>query len=139
MTGEGFEAILGGMEAAGLSDHAGTGRVATGPGFWSVLGAMQAAPTVARGDEAGAPQRSETLQSPLPPPPDTDPAAIARDLAIRPGLAAAQLNMLRRSFAGANHPDLMPPQHREAATIRMQVANRLIDEALRAGRRASAA
>jgi hypothetical protein len=39
---------------------------------------------------------------------------------------------LRRTFALKNHPDRMPPEQRERAMIRMQVANRLIDEAKRA-------
>jgi hypothetical protein len=63
--------------------------------------------------------------------PSTDPAEIERELGIRPGLSPTQLKRLRRAFAGANHPDRTPSQHCAAATIRMQLANRLIDEALR--------
>ncbi|NDV88266.1 hypothetical protein GTW51_16320 [Aurantimonas aggregata] len=133
MTGnDGFEAILGGMEAAGNGDRTGHARVKTGPGFWSVLGAMHAEPTVAQEGEAAA-DAADATESDIALAPSIDPVDIARDLAIRPGLTAAQLKTLRRLFAGANHPDRMPTVFREQATIRMQVANRLIDEALRAG------
>lgn len=138
MTGNGFETILGGMEAAAAGERAGPARVMTGPGFWSVLGAMHVEPTVAREGEAAVAMPSCIDDVPLPTPPSTDPADIARDLAIRPGLAPAQLKILRRIFAGANHPDRMPAAFREQATIRMQVANRLVDEALRAAPRRSA-
>jgi hypothetical protein len=142
MTGDGFEAILGGMEAASAAARDGPGRVRTGPGFWSVLGSMDAAPGVARprgfpaADTFGAEADDRPQVAP-----STDPTEIERDLAIRSGLSPAQLKRLRRAFAGANHPDRMPSQHRTAATIRMQVANRLIDEALRmsADRRDSSA
>ncbi|MBB4002541.1 hypothetical protein [Aurantimonas endophytica] len=133
MTGDGFEAILGGMEAAATGPRDEVARVRTGPGFWSVLGAMHAEPTIAREDEDpsdGPPGTDGTVPPPVPP--SIDPADIARDLAIRPGLAPAQLKRLRRAFAGANHPDVIPTVFRKQATIRMQVANRLIDEALQA-------
>lgn len=130
---DGFEAILGGMEAASAGPRDGLGRVKTAPGFWSVLGAMHAAPTAGRpGPFPPVEPTTDAVDARLQAAPSTDPIDIERDLAIRPGLSTAQLKRLRRSFAGANHPDRMPLQHREASTIRMQIANRLIDEALRA-------
>ncbi|HEX2019878.1 MAG TPA: hypothetical protein VGO17_13135 [Aurantimonas sp.] len=132
MTGDGFEAILGGIEAASAATRDGPGRVRTGPGFWSVMGTMDAAPGAARprgfpgADSFGVEAEDRPQVAP-----STDPTEIERDLGIRPGQSPAQLKRLRRAFAGANHPDRMPSQHRAAATIRMQVANRLIDEALR--------
>ena len=135
---DGFEAILGGMEAASAGARDGPpGRVKTAPGFWSVLGAMHAAPTAAGPGPFSAEPTTDDAR--LQAAPSTDPIEIERELAIRPGLSPAQLRRLRRAFAGANHPDRMPWQHREASTIRMQIANRLIDEALRipsAGRHA---
>ena len=64
------------------------------------------------------------------PPEAVDPAAIAAEL----GLAKADLRRLaaiRRSFAFANHPDRLPSHLRARALRRMQVANMLIDEAVR--------
>ena len=60
----------------------------------------------------------------------TDPTSIAGEL----GLAQADLPRLaaiRRRFAFANHPDRLPPHLRSRALQRMQVANMLIDEAVR--------
>lgn len=128
---DGFEAILGGMETASAGPRDGLGRVKTAPGFWAVLGAMHAVPTAARPGPIPSDDPT-TGDAGLQAAPSTDPIDIERDLAIRPGLSPAQLKSLRRSFARTNHPDRMPSQHRKASTIRMQIANRLIDEALRA-------
>lgn len=62
--------------------------------------------------------------------PSIDPDAIAAEL----GLAAAKpadLAKMRRSFALANHPDLVAPHLRQRAMVRMQLANMLIDDAKR--------
>lgn len=62
--------------------------------------------------------------------PSICPDAIAAEL----GLAAAKpadLAKMRRSFALANHPDLVAPHLRQRAMVRMQLANMLIDDAKR--------
>lgn len=64
-----------------------------------------------------------------------EPEAIAAELALDK-VGAAELTRIRRRFAFANHPDRVAPHLRERAMVRMQVANRLIDEASgRAGQR----
>ena len=55
-------------------------------------------------------------------------------IAAELGLATAasgDFGKLRRSFAFRNHPDRVAPHLRQLALARMQVANRLIDEAKR--------
>lgn len=62
--------------------------------------------------------------------PPADPAAIAVELALDT-MPSADLGQLRRAFALRNHPDRVPPHLRERALARMQIANRLIDDARR--------
>lgn len=45
-----------------------------------------------------------------------------------------EIRAKRRAFARLNHPDRVPDQWRQAATVRMKTANRLVDDALRAAR-----
>lgn len=76
---------------------------------------------------------------PSDPQPCVEPEAIARELGLR-GLRARlpkNLDRLRRDFARRNHPDRVPEHQRIQAMMRMQIANRLIDEAKykRSGRR----
>ena len=59
------------------------------------------------------------------------PEEIAADLALGPDETAASLAEKRRLFAKANHPDGVPEEFRDSATIRMQTANLLIDRAIR--------
>lgn len=59
-----------------------------------------------------------------------DPEALARELGLA-NAAANDLGRLRRSFALKNHPDRVAPHLRQRALARMQLANRLIDEARR--------
>jgi hypothetical protein len=63
--------------------------------------------------------------------PDTDPAAIARELGLDGIRNLKALDRLRRSFAFQNHPDRVRPQWRERAMVRMQIANRMIDDVKR--------
>lgn len=56
-------------------------------------------------------------------------AQLRWELALKPG--AKRLNELRRRFAKERHPDRVTPAKRTEATIEMQVANDLIDQALR--------
>ncbi len=59
-----------------------------------------------------------------------EPEALARELGL--GTAtSADLGKLRRNFALKNHPDRVAPHLRQRALARMQMANRLIDEAKR--------
>lgn len=82
-------------------------------------------------EEAATPAVAETPLAPETPLP-IEPEAIAAELALDKA-AAADFKRIRRRFAFANHPDRVAPHLRDRAMIRMQVANRLIDEA--AGRR----
>ena len=47
----------------------------------------------------------------------------------------ADINRLRRKFALANHPDRACETHRKTLSVRLSVANNLIDEALKNTRR----
>ncbi|MCQ0989128.1 hypothetical protein [Jiella marina] len=62
--------------------------------------------------------------------PSTDPRMIARELKLHTARSLAELKELRRSFARANHPDRVAIAFRTEANVRMQIANRLIDEAM---------
>lgn len=70
-----------------------------------------------------------------PPPlaiPSTKPADIARELNVRRSDTVQDLLDLRRRFALANHPDRVAPGLRDAATVRMGIANTMIDDAIKA-------
>lgn len=56
---------------------------------------------------------------------------IAEDLGLVDGMSVSEIRSRRRSFARLNHPDGVAEAFREAATIRMTMANRLIEQALR--------
>lgn len=58
------------------------------------------------------------------------PAEIAEDLQLSPSDTIAALHEKRRSFALANHPDRVHETHRALATVRMTLANLLIDKAI---------
>lgn len=79
--------------------------------------------------------RSSARQPASTPPPSTKPDDIARELAIGAGQTVEDLLGLRRRFAFSNHPDRVAAALREIATIRMSIANTLIDRALAARRR----
>jgi hypothetical protein len=77
---------------------------------------------------------------PVPMPPTwldrlSDPE-ISEDLGLVPGMTLVEIRERRRSFARANHPDGVAPEYRDAATIRMVTANRLVEAALLNGGRA---
>lgn len=59
------------------------------------------------------------------------PEDVAADLALDSQLSRGQLRAKRRQFARDNHPDRVAPLAHEAATIRMMIANQLIDKALK--------
>ncbi len=59
------------------------------------------------------------------------PDEIATDLGIAEGETLQSLADKRRTFAADNHPDRHHPDFRANATMRMKIANMLIDEAIR--------
>lgn len=61
----------------------------------------------------------------------TSLAEVAEELALADDETQATLAAKRRMFAAANHPDRLPATFRANATIRMKLANMLIDEASR--------
>jgi hypothetical protein len=79
-------------------------------------------------------------KSPPPPPPPEKPvvqpstkmADVSRELKLRASHTVNQLIEIRKRFAKGNHPDRVPAVIREAATVRMGIANMLIDEAIAA-------
>ncbi|MDX3978317.1 hypothetical protein [Shinella sp.] len=73
---------------------------------------------------------------PLPPEPPPHllrvaPEEVAEDLALHGKESVDDLLARRRSFARENHPDGVPPDLRDNATLRMKIANMLIDETIR--------
>lgn len=78
-------------------------------------------------------KRDEIAPPPLQPEtwPSVEPVDIARELGLEKLKRAGELARLRRSFAFDNHPDRVAPRLRDHAIVRMQIANTLIDEALR--------
>ncbi|TXI11241.1 MAG: hypothetical protein E6Q76_02755 [Rhizobium sp.] len=60
---------------------------------------------------------------------------VAAELAITSDHTREALQEKRRIFAKANHPDSVDALFREQATVRMTLANQLIDEAIRRLRR----
>ncbi|UWU11075.1 hypothetical protein [Sinorhizobium medicae] len=58
-------------------------------------------------------------------------AEVASELALGEAETALTLAARRRRFAAANHPDRLPAEARLNATLRMKLANMLIDEAFR--------
>ena len=69
-----------------------------------------------------------------PPPPHLlriDPEDVAADLGLSGHETLAELTEKRRLFARTNHPDRAPTELRDNATIRMKIANMLIDETVR--------
>ncbi len=82
---------------------------------------------------AGVPPIAPEL---LPELPSIDPEAIARELGLGRRHKPAELDRMRREFAFSNHPDRVAPELRERAIARMQIANRMIDDAKRRHSRA---
>ena len=56
---------------------------------------------------------------------------ITEELAIGPSETAETLADKRRQFAKRNHPDSVPAEFRDNATIRMKTANLMIDRAIK--------
>ncbi|UIJ92143.1 hypothetical protein LZK74_12400 (plasmid) [Sinorhizobium meliloti] len=107
--------------------------IGAAPGFiaessahaWASRGAVEQAYRALAADE-----RSEPFSMP-----DylkrTSLAEVASELALGEAETALTLAAKRRRFAAADHPDRLPVEARLNATLRMKLANMLIDEALR--------
>ena len=61
--------------------------------------------------------------------------AIREELALVASMPVAALRERRRAFARENHPDRLDAKFGEQATLRMKIANQVIDEAIRAATR----
>lgn len=59
------------------------------------------------------------------------PEEVAEDINLLASDTSVELKAKRRRFARLNHPDRTPMEWRQAATIRMKIANHMVDEALR--------
>ena len=73
-------------------------------------------------------------EEPPPAPPHllrTAPEEVAEDLALMGKESVEDLLARRRAFARDNHPDRAPADLRANATLRMKIANMLIDETIR--------
>jgi hypothetical protein len=62
-------------------------------------------------------------------PPSIEPFDIARELRLTGRETPDALDHIRREFAFTNHPDRVSEDLRDRAVIRMQIANRMIDDA----------
>ena len=84
--------------------------------------------------EEPQPQPPPAAEPPPAPPPHllrTTPEDVADDLALTGRESTEDLLARRRSFARENHPDRAPVDLRANATLRMKIANMLIDETIR--------
>ncbi|WLR91528.1 hypothetical protein Q9316_13570 [Shinella zoogloeoides] len=80
------------------------------------------------------PQPPPPPEAPPAPPPHllrTAPEEVAKDLGLSGRENIDDLLARRRSFARENHPDRAPEDLRANATLRMKIANMLIDETIR--------
>jgi hypothetical protein len=135
-----FHSVLERLKAEqddGLSDEASDGwrgtAIGATPGFvaenaahtWASRSAVEQAYRAVAAEE-----RSEPFSMP-----DhlkrTGLAEVASELSLGETETALTLAAKRRRFAAANHPDRLPVEARLNATLRMKLANMLIDEALR--------
>lgn len=82
-----------------------------------------------------APPEPQPAPEPPPAPPPhllrVAPDEIAEDLSLNGKESVDELLARRRSFARDNHPDRAPEDMRANATLRMKIANMLIDETIR--------
>lgn len=86
-------------------------------------------------EDFGEPPPEEPELPPSPEPPDwlgrLSEQDVIDDLGLVPGMTKAEIKEKRRAFARGNHPDRVTEGFRDAATIRMMIANRLVEAALR--------
>lgn len=80
------------------------------------------------------PEQPPPPAEPPPPPPHllrVAPEEVASDLGLTGRESVEELLARRRGFARENHPDRAPEDLRANATLRMKIANMLIDETIR--------
>ena len=86
-------------------------------------------------EDFGEPPPAEPELQPSLEPPDwlgrLSEQDVIDDLGLTPGMTRAEIKEKRRAFARGNHPDRVGEEFRDAATIRMTIANRLVEAALR--------
>ncbi len=143
-----FESVLERLKAEAREDEeeaqedAGSGSVR---GLTSGFAGLGMASTFVSGSQAAAayldlyeappePEKPAPPEAPPAPPPHllrTTPEQVAADLALTGREDIDALTARRRSFARENHPDRAPAELRGNATLRMKIANMLIDETIR--------
>lgn len=110
-----------------------SGFAGLGAGGTFVSGSQAAAAYLDLYEEPAAePPEPERVASP--PPPHllrVGPDEVAEDLSLNGKESVDDLLARRRSFARDNHPDRAPEDLRANATLRMKIANMLIDETIR--------
>ena len=86
-------------------------------------------------DDFAEPQETPQAPADIPKTPDwidrLSDDHVAEDLGLAPGMSPAEIRARRRAFARSNHPDRVHQDFRAAATIRMTIANRLAEAALK--------
>lgn len=107
-----------------------SGFAGIGTGSTFVSGSQAAAAYLDLYEE---PRPAEPEPPPAPPPHlmRTTPEEVAEDLNLTGKEGVDDLLARRRSFARENHPDRAPENLRANATLRMKIANMLIDETIR--------
>lgn len=111
-----------------------SGFAGLGAGGTFVSGSQAAAAYLALYEEPAPEPQSPPTVEPAPAPPHllrTTPEEVADDLALNGKESVEDLLARRRSFARDNHPDRAPEELRLNATLRMKIANMLIDETIR--------
>lgn len=99
-----------------------------------ISGSQAAAAYLDLYEEPAAPEPESPPEEPAPVPEHLlriTPEAVAEDLALTGREGIDDLAARRRSFARENHPDRAPAELRANATLRMKIANMLIDETIR--------
>ena len=141
-----FESVLERLKAeareAAEEDAGEDGRKDAGPGevrgLTSGFAGFGAGGTFVSGSQAAA-AYLDLYEKPEPPQPQGPPPhllriapeEVAEDLALDGTEEPNELLARRRSFARENHPDRAPEDLRGNATLRMKIANMLIDETIR--------
>lgn len=110
-----------------------SGFAGIGTGGTFVSGPQAAAAYLDLYEEPLAPQAQPEPPPPAPPPHllRITPEEVAQDLALDDTEGVDALLARRRRFARENHPDRAPEALRANATLRMKIANMLIDETIR--------
>jgi len=97
--------------------------------LFNIFAAAAGAAIVA--DASAAAYRELAGEPPLVRPTRTDEEGIAAELELASARNLEDLARIRRAFARQNHPDMLHPGLSEPATVRMKIANMLIDRRAR--------